>query len=237
MKKIFCLLLVALLSFSLAGGGWAEEDIESLKAQLAERDALIVELQAKIEQLEAENSQPTVETLEKGSKGDAVVKLQKRLKELNYLDGKADGAYGGGTASAVSAFQAAAGLKETGVADEATQAALFAENAPKSKEYVKLDYKANARDPEAYTGNLIKFSGTIIQVMEDDEYVIFRIATKNGYDNVAYATYLKPEEYKRFLEDDEVNVWATSTGVYSYTTIMGGELTIPSCVIERIELK
>lgn len=70
------------------------------------------------------------ETLQKGSKGKAVKKLQKRLKTLGYLTGKVDGDYGKGTAKAVKAFQKKAGLPQTGVADDATQKALYADDAP-----------------------------------------------------------------------------------------------------------
>ena len=170
--------------------------------------------------------------------------LQDRLKELGYLGGKSDGSYGSGTASAVSDFQAAAGLAATGKADAGTQAALFAGDAPYSPNpvpdealYESLDYKANARDPEGYTGTKIKFNGKIVQVMEDDGYASFRIASKGSYDNVVYALYAIPENYKRFLEDDKVTVYATSTGVYSYTTVMGATVTIPSCIIDKIELR
>ena len=74
--------------------------------------------------------EPTYETLQKGSKGDAVRTLQTRLKELGFLSGSADGDFGKGTAGAVSAFQKKAGLPENGVADDATQKALFADDAP-----------------------------------------------------------------------------------------------------------
>ena len=66
------------------------------------------------------------EPLAEGSRGDAVKALQQKLIELGYLDGKADGIYGKGTAGAVKAFQAAEGLEQTGEADDATQEALFA---------------------------------------------------------------------------------------------------------------
>lgn len=63
--------------------------------------------------------------LEVGSSGDDVVKLQQGLQVLGHLRGSADGAYGNGTAGAVSAFQASEGLEQTGIADGETQAKLF----------------------------------------------------------------------------------------------------------------
>ena len=74
------------------------------------------------------------ETLEIGSKGDAVVALQKHLIALGYLNGAADGIYGKGTAGGVSRFQAAEGLAETGIADSETQARLFAKEIPLTME-------------------------------------------------------------------------------------------------------
>lgn len=49
-----------------------------------------------------------------------VKKLQKDLADLGYKPGKADGIYGSSTKSAVKKFQAAKGLKQTGVADANT---------------------------------------------------------------------------------------------------------------------
>ncbi|MBQ9032560.1 MAG: peptidoglycan-binding protein [Parasporobacterium sp.] len=64
-----------------------------------------------------------------GSAGEAVVRLQKTLKELGYLDAPADGDYGQYTASAVSAFQQANGLYVDGEAGPMTQAVLYSEDA------------------------------------------------------------------------------------------------------------
>ena len=66
------------------------------------------------------------ETLDVGSRGDDVKKLQRYLISLGYLSGGADGIYGNGTAGGVKKFQAAEGLPETGTADPETQARLFA---------------------------------------------------------------------------------------------------------------
>lgn len=64
-------------------------------------------------------------TLSKGNTGAAVKQLQKRLIELNYLTGAADGAFGNATKAAVKAFQAARGLNVTGDVDQLTHNALY----------------------------------------------------------------------------------------------------------------
>ena len=49
-----------------------------------------------------------------------IKKIQERLIELNYLSGKADGIFGGGTELALRSFQELNGLEVTGIADEET---------------------------------------------------------------------------------------------------------------------
>ncbi len=84
-------------------------------------------------------------TLKKGDKGEAVKKLQKRLKELGYFDGNVAGNYYSITAKAVKEFQKAADIKATGNANVATQKALFASDAPK-----KSDAKNEKNDKNEY---------------------------------------------------------------------------------------
>ena len=70
-------------------------------------------------------------TLQKGDKDDAVKTLKARLYELGFMAEKSTGAsFGSKTKAAVEAFQKAAGLDVTGVADEATQELLFSDSAP-----------------------------------------------------------------------------------------------------------
>ena len=71
------------------------------------------------------------EVLYSGSKGDGVKALQMALKELGFYSGKADGAFGSGTRSAVVAFQTKNGLAQNGTADSAMQTLLY-EGKPKN---------------------------------------------------------------------------------------------------------
>ncbi len=73
-------------------------------------------------------------TLESGDSGESVKELQRRLIELGYLTGSADGKFGSGTKDAVKAFQKAVGLKQNGVANADTQRELYADTAPKKGE-------------------------------------------------------------------------------------------------------
>ncbi len=62
--------------------------------------------------------------LEVGSRGDNVLKVQKRLIQYGYLDGTADGRYGEDTRNAVMWFQRRNGLPVDGRVGPATAAAL-----------------------------------------------------------------------------------------------------------------
>lgn len=64
-----------------------------------------------------------------GDEGEAVSRVQTRLNRLGYTTDAADGIYGGGTARALRVFQYYSGLDQTGIADDATQAALFSAQA------------------------------------------------------------------------------------------------------------
>ena len=190
--------------------------------------------------------------LAKGSRGDEVKSLQQRLIDLKYLTGTADGDYGNKTELAITTFQKTVDIAPTGIADPDTQTALFAEDAKENPEppfdpsaYEKMNYKAIARDPDAYEDKKISFSGKVIQVIESEEdffgvkltYTNYRIATKGSYDDVVLVTYFRPEGASRVLEDDRVTVYGTCDGVTSYKSTMGGTITIPSCDAERVELR
>ena len=238
MKKLLALVLCVLLvscSFALA----EKVDLTSYSdAELNDLATAIIEEQ---KQRRFAEEEPTIETLQKGSKGDSVKQLQQRLIELNYLSGSADGDFGGKTKTAVELFQTTAGLTVTGIADEETQNALYAEDAPKAKVYQDIDFKAMSRDPDAYEGNLYKFSGKVLQVLEQAgngyTYTAMRIATKGNWDNVVYVIYLRPDGEKRILEDDRVTVYGTSTGLYTYETVMGAEVTLPQFKADTVSVK
>ena len=55
-----------------------------------------------------------------------------------------------------------------------------------------------------------------------------RVATSNHYDDVVL---LKVNNYgtnARILEDDYITVYGEYTGLYTYKTVMGSTMTIPS---------
>ena len=84
-------------------------------------------------------SDPQYATLSRGSVGDAVEALQRRLNELGYNCGSVDGVFGSRTRRAVRYFQDAIGYEQSGIATASLQRRLFASDAPKFQTYVTLD--------------------------------------------------------------------------------------------------
>lgn len=70
------------------------------------------------------------QALVRGDKNTDVQNLQRRLIELGYLTGTADGVFGANTENAVKAFQAQLGLSQTGVASASMQYQLYSSSAP-----------------------------------------------------------------------------------------------------------
>ena len=73
--------------------------------------------------------------VQSGDKNAEVWRVQRRLRSLGYLY-KSDGSYGSLTENALKYFQRKNGIKESGVADQATQEKLFSADAIKSEEYI-----------------------------------------------------------------------------------------------------
>lgn len=71
-----------------------------------------------------------------GDKGEDVLRIQRRLIYLNYLNDEPDYRFGANTENAVKAFQQAHDLNATGVADRATQAILFSSSAVRADQPV-----------------------------------------------------------------------------------------------------
>lgn len=212
------------------------ELIEQLQAENAQyREQLGIEETEEV--AESVEETPSYTELAKGSKGEEAKKLQQRLIDLGYLSGGADGIYGNGTAAAVSSFQNQNDLPVTGTADVATQELLFSDKAEKAIVYEKLDYKGVSRDPDDYEDRYVKFTGKVLQVIEDGNLAAFRIATSGNYDNVVFVIMYIPEDYSRILEDDKVEVLGKYAGLYSYETVRGDTLTIPQINAELVTLR
>ncbi len=114
--------------------------------------------------------------------------------------------------------------------DEAEQAALIASFD------TGITYDQLARTPSNYEGEKVKFTGTVIQVVEDSGFTQLRIAVNDDYSDTLLVNYISSIISSRVLEDDSVTVRGVSEGLYTYTSVLGSEITIPSVSASIIEI-
>lgn len=125
-------------------------------------------------------------------------------------------------------------------------------------EYSKIDYKGVSRHPEKYDGQLVKFTGIVVQTQETsfveyeggslfDKYYILRVASKyeknkyiDGYstDDIVYVVVpINKVEGGRILEDDKISIYGRYDGIETYTTVLGASIAIPRVEATRVVIK
>lgn len=120
---------------------------------------------------------------------------------------------------------------------EKEEAKKLAEEEEKKGYDTGIGYKDLARNPKDYVGKKIKFKGKVIQVMEGDGEVQIRLAVNGDYDNIIYGVYDSSIVTSRVLEDDYITVMGLSADLLTYKSTMGGDITIPSMLVQKIEMK
>ena len=98
-----------------------------------------------------------------------------------------------------------------------------------------ITYDQLARTPDDYLAEKVKFKGKVLQVMEGDGYTAIRLAVNGDYDNVIYGQYSSDAVKSRVLEDDNITVYGTSTGLFTYKSTMGGQISIPGVSIDKVD--
>ena len=146
-------------------------------------------------------------------------------------------------ASKASSEAAASKASEEKAKKEAeTKASMEAAAAQEAKEeaekkdpatYPTQTYDEMARNGDSHAGEKIQITGKVIQVQDsDDGGATLRVATSaNGYDDV-YLVQIMSSEWQghRLLEEDQITIYGTAYGLYSYETVMGNTQTVPAII-------
>ena len=96
--------------------------------------------------------------------------------------------------------------------------------------YQALPYDEMARNGDNHKGEKLQINGKVIQVMDSDEgFATLRVATRDGYEDV-YLVQIPADQWKshRLLEDDVITFYGEVYGLYSYSSTMGGKITVPA---------
>lgn len=63
-----------------------------------------------------------------------------------------------------------------------------------------------------------------------------RLAVNNNYDTILYCAVPKSEMHgSRILENDKITIYGMSNGIITYESTLGGNISIPSVLIDKYE--
>lgn len=105
----------------------------------------------------------------------------------------------------------------------------------KPENYATPAFVDVARNPDSYKGQKIAFSGKVLQVLEGSKETDLRIATDGGYDDVVFVGF-DPSLLggTHVLEDDNVTVYGTCIGQYSYNSTLGAKISLPGLYADQV---
>jgi hypothetical protein len=142
------------------------------------------------------------------------------------------------------AAQASIAMEESKPAIKAAEEASIAEvEASKAAEEAVgyetgFTYDQISRTPDDYNGKKVKFTGTVLQVIEDTTTLKLnniRLAVNGDYNKVVYIQYSAGITDSRILENDKITIYGISSGLTSYTSTLGSKITIPMIYVEKID--
>lgn len=101
------------------------------------------------------------------------------------------------------------------------------------------EFKEIARNPEQHNGEYAVLNGEVIQVMEEGGVYMLRVnITKGEYSwtDTIMVFYEGDGDNNRILEDDMITMYGQLAGMYTYTTVMGSENSVPLLYAEYIDI-
>ena len=100
--------------------------------------------------------------------------------------------------------------------------------------YQALPYEEMARNGNNHKGEKLQITGTVIQVTDSaDGGATLRVATNGNYDGI-YIVQISKNEWQshRLLENDVITFYGYVYGLYSYISVMGGQITVPALIVK-----
>ena len=99
--------------------------------------------------------------------------------------------------------------------------------------YPTSTYDEMARNGNSHEGEKLQITGKVIQVQDmDSGGAMLRVATgADGYDDI-YMVQIDSDNWNkhRLLEDDQITIYGNVYGLYSYTSTLGGKITVPALI-------
>ncbi len=244
MKKIFSIILCAAVVLTTGCSGVSQEEYNSLLEEKNELKKIGEQLLEENSRLQADNSMLQDENNELKSKYDTLVSDTEDFRKLSEDEKAAELAKA--EKDRIEAEEAKKQAREE--ADRlAAEREAQEEAERKAEEEARLAEEAKgyetgitfeqlSRNPNDYINKKVKFTGSILQIIEGDTGVnMIRLATDGRYDDIILAHYLTDIIDVRPLEDDEITIYGVFKGLMSYETVLGSSVTLPYILIDRIE--
>lgn len=243
-KRVLLAALCGTLVFSLAacgsGGGVPQSEYDAV---VAERDTLKTqaddllkekdELQAQYDIMSAELTALKTETAD-------WLTLSETEKATAQAQAESDKIAAEAAAKKAAEEKAAADKKAAEEAEKKRADEEAARLAEEKKGYdTGITYDQIARTPDNYKEKKVKFTGRVVQVIENSDEITLRIATKKSYgsyyDDIILVYYSPSLITSRILEDDIITIYGVSKGLYTYESTLGGAITVPLIKIDKLE--
>ncbi|QHJ72492.1 toxin regulator [Planococcus halotolerans] len=247
-KRRWRYILVALIAVIIGGSfGPSQSEVDASTDENQKNQEKLEsankELATKIEELESTNAKSTekIKELEaKVKEAEPFFLLEEKERkakeaELKKKEDEEKAKKAAEDAAAKEKADAEAKAKEEAAAKKAAEEKAAAEEAEKVGYDTGITYDQLARTPDEYIFEKVKFSGTVIQVMEGDGLTQIRLAVNDDYDTILFAEFDAAVLDYRILEDDTITIRGLSSGLITYESTMGGSISIPGVIIDQIE--
>jgi hypothetical protein len=103
-----------------------------------------------------------------------------------------------------------------------------------------ISYDELSRSPDEYKGEMVKFTGEVVQTIEGTGVSAMRVDVTKGsygiYTDTVYVVYVE-DPSNRVLEDDIVSFYGMYDGLYSYQSVMGATITIPKVIASIVDIE
>ncbi len=91
------------------------------------------------------------------------------------------------------------------------------------------------RAPDKFRNTDYTVSGTIFQIISDDDYHVELLLSTAKQDEYIHVTYIYSENEPKLLENDFITVYGTYYQLFDYTSLLGTKHKVPSIVAQFVD--
>ena len=220
MSLLLCLAIV--FPLTACGSGITQEQYDQLVSEKEDVEKQLEQAQKDLQALQGEY--------------DEYKEKMKPFEEMTAAQAEAEKAKAEQEKAQIEEEEAAKKAAEEEEAARIAEEERLAREEEEAKGYeTGITYDELARTPDDFKGKKVKFDGKVVQVMEGDGKVQIRLAVDDDYDTILYCEYNSDIVSSIVLEDDEITIYGVSAGLLTYQSTMGGNITIPAVLVEKID--